>query len=187
MARAMTAWSSNLMLCSNGRARLGAAQRKQLSANAAVLVTAKIERLVGPGAQLQASRFKDGHHVRCEALFFDTPCYPTIAPCKAAGLPPDGVRGNPLWTILGKQRARCVRGWQYSERYSTFRRRRGRRCARCFWNQSCTDPGGFCEALSAACGRLVLQKRERTPCDYSLRGHLKAGFIMAIFATNRAM
>ena len=85
IARAMTAWSSNLMLCSNGRARLSAGQRKQLSANSIKLVTAKIERLVGQGTQLKAIRFAGGQDVRCEALFFDTPCYPQSPLAKQLG------------------------------------------------------------------------------------------------------
>jgi thioredoxin reductase len=75
MARAMTAWPSNLMLCSNGQARLSAWQRQQLAANSIKLVTAKIERRLGEGPQLKAIRFIGGHEARCEALFFDTPCY----------------------------------------------------------------------------------------------------------------
>lgn len=85
MARAMTAWSSNIVLCSNGRARLNAGQRQQLSANAIKLVTAKIERLVGRGNQLKAIRFVGGQDVRCEALFFDTPCYPQSPLAKQLG------------------------------------------------------------------------------------------------------
>jgi thioredoxin reductase len=85
MARAMTTWTSKLILCSDGRAGLSATQRKQLTANQIELVTAKIELLIGRGAQLKTIRFEGGHEARCEALFFDTPSYPQSLLAKQLG------------------------------------------------------------------------------------------------------
>jgi thioredoxin reductase len=85
MARAMTAWSSNLMLCSNGRPSLSASQRKKLRDNNIELVSTKIELLVGQRAQLKAIRFTGGRETPCEALFFDTPCYPQSPLAKQLG------------------------------------------------------------------------------------------------------
>lgn len=76
MSRAMTAWSSHLVLCTDGPARLSAKQRRQLDANAIEVVTDKIAELIGDNGNLHAIRFVNGMQRPFQALFFDTPCRP---------------------------------------------------------------------------------------------------------------
>jgi thioredoxin reductase len=76
MSRAMTAWSSDLLLCTDGPARLSAPQQQQLRGNGVDIVSTKIAGLVGENGQLQAIRFADGQQRERRALFFDTPCHP---------------------------------------------------------------------------------------------------------------
>ena len=85
MARAMTAWSSDLILCTDGPARLSAAQRQALSANKIEIVTTRVAELVGEGGQLQAIRFTNGTQRARRALFFDTPCHPQSEFAQALG------------------------------------------------------------------------------------------------------
>jgi thioredoxin reductase len=74
MARAMTAWVSTLTLCTDGDRRLGATELEELAANRIAVNTGKIAALVADGAELRAIRFSNGQELKCEALFFDTPC-----------------------------------------------------------------------------------------------------------------
>jgi thioredoxin reductase len=74
MARAMTAWSSNLTLCTNGPSRLDESQLTLLKSNGIKVRTGKIDRLTGTNGQLRQIAFKDGTKLEVRALFFDTPC-----------------------------------------------------------------------------------------------------------------
>jgi thioredoxin reductase len=74
MARAMTAWSSNLTLCSNGPSKLNARQLKLLKANGIRVLTDRIAGLVGAKGQLRRIVFQGGVSLPTGALFFDTPC-----------------------------------------------------------------------------------------------------------------
>jgi thioredoxin reductase len=74
MARAMTAWSSNLTLCTGGPSRLNTHQRKLLKANGIKLLSDRIARLAGSNGQLRRIVFEDGSSIPSDALFFDTPC-----------------------------------------------------------------------------------------------------------------
>ncbi|MGH8137553.1 MAG: NAD(P)/FAD-dependent oxidoreductase [Steroidobacteraceae bacterium] len=76
MARAITAWSSDLLLCTDGTARLSADQRRQLSANGVEIITERIAGLLGESGQLQAIQFANGDVRPRRALFFDTPSQP---------------------------------------------------------------------------------------------------------------
>jgi thioredoxin reductase len=76
MARAMTAWTSDIVLCTDGPARLSAAQRQGLRANQIEIVTTPIAELIGEGGHLKAIRFTDGTLREREGLFFDTPSHP---------------------------------------------------------------------------------------------------------------
>jgi thioredoxin reductase len=76
MTRAMTAWSSDLLLCTNATAGLSALQRRALSNNGVEIISEKIVELIGDGGQLRAIRFADGQTRDRRALFFDTPCRP---------------------------------------------------------------------------------------------------------------
>jgi thioredoxin reductase len=73
MARAMTAWANDIVLCTDGHAGYTAAQRRQLTRNGIHLVEKRITRLKGVGGQLQAVEFRDGESLPRDALFFDTP------------------------------------------------------------------------------------------------------------------
>jgi thioredoxin reductase len=85
MARAMKAWSNDLLLCTDGPSSLTAKQQRELLANDVEIVTAKITDLVGDGSELQAIRFESGEQRLRRALFFDTPCHPQSVLAKQLG------------------------------------------------------------------------------------------------------
>ena len=85
MARAMTAWTKDILLCTDGPARLAREQRRGLAANDVVLNEVPIVRLEGEGGQLSGVRFADGSVVARKALFFDTPCHPQSQLATALG------------------------------------------------------------------------------------------------------
>ena len=76
MARAMTAWSSDILVCTDGGALPTKAQRRSLAANGIGVERARIVRLGGSKGRLQRIFFADGRSVARRALFFDTPCRP---------------------------------------------------------------------------------------------------------------
>jgi thioredoxin reductase len=73
LARAMTAWTADIVLCSDGPSGLSAAQRAQLDANDVEVVEEKIARLEGTRGRLTAIVFRSGRSLRRAALFFDLP------------------------------------------------------------------------------------------------------------------
>jgi thioredoxin reductase len=73
MARAMTAWSRDVVLCTDGAAMLSGAQRTHLRLNRIAIFEERIERLDGTRGQLRAIVFRDGGRLKRSALFFDTP------------------------------------------------------------------------------------------------------------------
>lgn len=73
MARAMTAWCDDLVLCTDGKANFAAEQRRQLSRNGIRIVEKRVASLEGSRGRLRAVVFKDGERLPREALFFDTP------------------------------------------------------------------------------------------------------------------
>jgi thioredoxin reductase len=73
MARAMTAWSRDLVLCTDGHCRLPRSTRVALARNRIELIDTPIARLVGTGGNLSAIEFSDGRSVPRDVLFFDTP------------------------------------------------------------------------------------------------------------------
>jgi thioredoxin reductase len=75
MARAMTVWSADLVLCTNGASGLLAEQKRQLSRNGVRLIEDRIERLLGAQGQLDAILFADGRRLPRRALFFDVPSH----------------------------------------------------------------------------------------------------------------
>jgi thioredoxin reductase len=109
MARAMTAWSSDLLLCTDGPTRLSARQRQQLDANRIEIVAEKIIELIGDNGKLQAIRFASGVERTCRALFFDTPCRPQSRIAEELG-----CRTTSSGSIL----VRKIRGEQRSGRYA---------------------------------------------------------------------
>ena len=73
MARAMTAWARDLVLCTDGPGRYTKAQRQQLARNGIVLRERRIARLGGERGRLRYVEFVDGERLARDALFFDTP------------------------------------------------------------------------------------------------------------------
>jgi thioredoxin reductase len=73
MARAMTAWTRDIALCTNGGPELSAGMKRELQRNAIQLYTAPIVRLSGSAGQLKRIVFQDGAAIARTALFFDTP------------------------------------------------------------------------------------------------------------------
>ena len=75
MARAMTAWSDDLVVCTDGASGLQAEQKRQLSRNGVRLIEDRIARLLGTQGQLDAILFEDGRRLPRRALFFDMPSH----------------------------------------------------------------------------------------------------------------
>jgi thioredoxin reductase len=73
MARAMTAWARDIVLCTNGPARYRNDEREQLARNGIRLVEKRIEKLEGRRGKLEAVVFSNGERLPRETLFFDTP------------------------------------------------------------------------------------------------------------------
>jgi thioredoxin reductase len=72
MARAMTAWSDDIALCSDGPSRLPKAARERLARNGVRIFEDRIERLDGRDGVLRAVVFRSGQKLARKALFFDT-------------------------------------------------------------------------------------------------------------------
>jgi thioredoxin reductase len=85
MARAMTAWSTDILLCTNGPAELTRNQERDLLANGIEIETAKVAELLGDGSELRSIRFETGEYRTRRALFFDTPCHPQSALAQKLG------------------------------------------------------------------------------------------------------
>jgi len=85
MARAMTAWSRDLIVFTNGRARLSSAQRAALEHNAINIETATIAELFGKEGRLESIRLADGREIPRRALFFDMPCQSQSSLAKSLG------------------------------------------------------------------------------------------------------
>ena len=73
MARAMTAWARDIVLCTDGPSRYSAEQRRQLARNGIRLVERRVARLDGSRGRLRKVVFADGSRIARHSLFFDTP------------------------------------------------------------------------------------------------------------------
>jgi thioredoxin reductase len=73
MARAMTAWSNDIVLCTDGAARFTATEKSHLHRNGIPIIEDHIERLEGTRGQLSEIVFRGGRRLKRSALFFDTP------------------------------------------------------------------------------------------------------------------
>jgi thioredoxin reductase len=73
MARAMTAWARDIVLCSDGPARYSPDERRQLDRNGIRVIETSVAQLIGRGGRLQSVVFADGTTLPRDALFFDTP------------------------------------------------------------------------------------------------------------------
>lgn len=74
MARAMTAWTSDIALCTDGHSGLQESEKEHLSRNGVEVIEERIVELSGDNGQLDAMVFKSGRRLPRRALFFDTPC-----------------------------------------------------------------------------------------------------------------
>lgn len=73
MARALTAWTDDIVLCSDGSLRLEPAEKVQLERNGIAVRGERIEQLEGDEGRLRAIRFRGGERIERAALFFDAP------------------------------------------------------------------------------------------------------------------
>lgn len=73
MARAMTAWTGDLVLCTDGAAGYSAADRRLLERHGIRLVERPIESLEGTRGRLRTVVFRGGERLARDAMFFDTP------------------------------------------------------------------------------------------------------------------
>jgi thioredoxin reductase len=73
MARAMTAWSSDIVLCTDGAAMLSETEKSHLQRNAIAIIEERIARLEGTRGQLREIVFRGGRRLQRSAMFFDTP------------------------------------------------------------------------------------------------------------------
>jgi thioredoxin reductase len=69
----MTAWTDDILLCSDGKSRLRPEDRVALERNGVELVEERIARLDGRHGRLQRIVFRSGRQEARTALFFDTP------------------------------------------------------------------------------------------------------------------
>lgn len=74
MARAMTAWTSEIALCTDGPSGFKVVDQDHLVRNGIELIEEPIVELAGNNGQLDAVIFKNGRRLPRRALFFDTPC-----------------------------------------------------------------------------------------------------------------
>ena len=73
LARAMTAWTQDIVLCSDGPSGLSHEQRFQLKRNGIDVNEERIARLEGNHGKLKAIVFQTGRALRRSVLFFDLP------------------------------------------------------------------------------------------------------------------
>jgi thioredoxin reductase len=74
MARAMTAWSRDIALCTDGAAMLSQTERAHLQRNDVQILEDRIARLDGARGKLREIVFRSGRTLKRSALFFDTAC-----------------------------------------------------------------------------------------------------------------
>jgi thioredoxin reductase len=91
-ARALTAWTQDIVLCTDGPAGLSSGQRRALERNAIVIETEPIAELLGHDGALAAIRLASGRELSRSALFFDTPTHPQSKLAESLGceLTPEG-------------------------------------------------------------------------------------------------
>lgn len=85
MARAMTAWTDDILLCSDGPSRLDSRRRAALERNEIRIVEEPIARLEGRNGRLQSVVFRSGRKERRTALFFDMPTRPQSSLAQSLG------------------------------------------------------------------------------------------------------
>jgi thioredoxin reductase len=75
MARAMTAWTGDLVLCTDGASGYSPDERRQLERNGIRLFEKRIRALEGNRGRLRSVVFNDGERLARDAMFFDTPSH----------------------------------------------------------------------------------------------------------------
>jgi len=75
MARALTAWTRDIVLCTDGASGYSAEERGLLDRNHIRLVEKHITALEGVRGRLRAVRFSKGERLLRDAMFFDTPSH----------------------------------------------------------------------------------------------------------------
>jgi thioredoxin reductase len=106
MARAMTAWTRDLVICTHGRSGLSREQRAMLESNGIGIETARIDALTGQHGRLEGIRFADGREIARRALFFNMPCR-----AQSSLAEPLGVKLTTAGKVLcGKYEASSVPG-----------------------------------------------------------------------------
>jgi len=75
MARALTAWTHDIVLCTDGPSGLSRSDVTKLERNGIRLRTERIARLRAHGGQLESIVFREGDELPRSALFFDTPTH----------------------------------------------------------------------------------------------------------------
>lgn len=73
LALSLKTWSSRVVACTNGHARVRGVHRRQLAERQIPLREAAIARIEHDAGQVRRIMFADGSSVECEALFFTAP------------------------------------------------------------------------------------------------------------------
>ena len=72
LALSLKTWSDRVVICSNGRARIGARHRRQLGEQEIGVIEGRIERLDHVDGHVRRLIMRTGEDVPCEAVFFAT-------------------------------------------------------------------------------------------------------------------
>jgi thioredoxin reductase len=73
MARALTAWSRDIVLCTDGGAGYTKEERRHLARNRIRVIEKRIASLEHRRGRLEAVRFRDGESLKRDGMFFNTP------------------------------------------------------------------------------------------------------------------
>ncbi len=73
MARALTAWTRDIVLCTDGAARFGKQERADLQNNGVRVIEEKMVAVKSAGGHLSHIQFARGPNLKRDALFFNTP------------------------------------------------------------------------------------------------------------------
>jgi thioredoxin reductase len=72
LSLSLKTWSDRVMLCTNGRPRLGREHRAQLAAHGVPVFERRIVRVEHTAGRVQALALEDGSRVACDAVFFSS-------------------------------------------------------------------------------------------------------------------
>ena len=72
LALSLKTWTSDVVLCTDGPARIGARDRERLARNEVQIHKQPLEKLDGRNGRLERIVFRGGKVLECEALFFTT-------------------------------------------------------------------------------------------------------------------